>query len=40
LEEQQEVRVEGGTGSSPLPLLLLLRAGVEEGAGGRPSRRA
>ncbi len=45
LEEQQEVRVEGGEGgassSSPLLLLLLLlRAGVEQGAGGRPSRRA
>ncbi len=43
LEEQQKVRVEGGevgTCSSSLFLLLLLRAGVEEGAGGRPSRRA
>ncbi len=44
LEEQQEVRVEGGEGgagsSSPLLLLLLLRAGVEEGAGGRPRWRA
>ncbi len=44
LEEQQEVRVEGGEGgsgsSSPLLLLLILRAGVEQGAGGRPGRRA
>ncbi len=43
LEEQQKIRVEGGevgTRSSSLLLLLLLRAGVEQGAGGRPSRRA
>ncbi len=43
LEEQQEVRVEGGEGgasSSSLLLLFLLRAGIEQGAGGRPSRRA